>query len=205
MKASDVMPIIQLIIMAIAVAVLLYWIGKYAMNIYKKKNRKHVTPRMVIPADLRPEGFVTVPATQEYTYDAPSKLSAASKYDKKYNDEQLRADLIDGYAGDGSAKSQSGFSSNSKHSDYEDHLTQSLPGDVIKNHETFLSERKSYMPTSSISTLQAEPEFAVGSYYGMGRRSGATISNDNTTSFSQLGTWDSDRANSAWDFDYGTS
>ena len=200
MSVAEVMSIIQLIVMAIAVAVLLYWIGKYSMNIYKKKNHKQIKPRMVIPADLRPEGFVTVPSTQEYTYDSPAKSSPASKYDKKYNDEQLRNDLIDSYTGGGDAKSLSGFTSNKKHSDYEEHLTQSLPEDVIKNHDTYLSERKSYMPTSSMA-LSSELELAVGSYHGMGRR--PMISNDNTTNFSQLGTSDSDRANSAWNFDYG--
>ena len=79
MSVAEVMSIIQLIVMAIAVAVLLYWIGKYSMNIYKKKNHKQIKPRMVIPADLRPEGFVTVPSTQEYTYDSPAKSSQATK------------------------------------------------------------------------------------------------------------------------------
>ena len=86
--------------------------------------------------------------------------------------------------------------------DYEESLTNTqVPADMVKNHNKFLDDRETLFPTRRTAALQAEPEFQVGKYSGMGRR--GTVGNDNTGNYSQMGASDADRANSSWNFNFG--
>ena len=86
--------------------------------------------------------------------------------------------------------------------DYEESLANSqVPADMVKNHNKFLDDRETLFPTRRTAALQAEPEFQVGKYAGLGRR--YTVSNDNSGGYSQMGASDADRANSSWAFNFG--
>lgn len=122
-----------------------------------------------------------------------NKKSRAARYTEKLTEREMS----------NMAMEQSNIGSNGMTDlDYEESLTNTqVPADMVKNHNKFLDDRETLFPTRRTAALQAEPEFQVGKYAGMGRRQ--TIRNDNTGGYSQMGASDADRSNSSWNFNFG--
>ncbi len=125
---------------------------------------------------------------------ASLKKSRTSRYTEKLTERTMLNMAMD--------QSNMGGDKGMTELDYEESLANSqVPTDMVKNHNKFLDDRETLFPTRRTAALQAEPEFQVGKYAGLGRR--YTVSNDNSGGYSQMGASDADRANSSWAFNFG--